>query len=430
MSEFEQAKQAKAVHKISILGKTNVVGLGVGYRISGKQVTDELGVVVLVRYKIPLAGLAPEAVVPKELDGIRTDVIEVGELRPLQAPTDRWRPAPGGVSIGHYKITAGTLGCVVRDRLTGARLILSNNHVLGNSNDASPGDPILQPGAADGGRPESDTIAYLARFCPIQFKTAPPTCNLAKGYAGFGNFMARVIGSSHQVQVLRADPLVVNLADAAVARPINDLELRDDVLNIGTPDGVTSAALGMGVRKSGRTTSFTTGEVLVLDATVTVGYGYDRAATFEDQIVTSPMSRGGDSGSLLMAGDATLAVGLLFAGSDQATIHNPIQAVQDCLNIDITTAASHSAAVEHQVTIDKIQSVKQSRQTWLLSKPNVVGVGTGLRHRDGKRTDQLALVVMVDKKVPKVLLSEQDLIPSEIDGVPIDVKEVGQLKAL
>jgi len=429
MSAFEQAKQTKLIHTTVILGKPNVVGLGVGYRVAGNRVTDELGVVVLVRNKVPLAGLPSEAVVPRELDGVRTDVIEVGDLRPLQVPTDRWRPAPGGVSIGHYKITAGTLGCIVRDRQTGARLILSNNHVLGNSNDASPGDPILQPGTADGGRVESDTIAYLARFCPLQFNSAPPTCNLAMGYVRVGNAIARLTKSSHQVQALRLNPLAANQVDAAVARPVDDNSLRDDVLNIGTPDGVTQASLGMGVRKMGRTTSFTTGDVLVINATVTVGYGFDRAATFDDQIVTSPMSRGGDSGSLLMAGDAMLAVGLLFAGSDQATIHNPIQAVQDCLDIDITSSAAYSKTLENHMTIERIQQVKESHQAWLLSRPHVVGVGTGLRHKDGKRTSELVLVVMVDKKVPSILLSEQDLIPSEIDGVPVDVKEVGGIKA-
>lgn len=429
MSAFEQAKQTKVVHTTVILGKPNVVGVGVGYRVAGNRTTDELGVVVLVRNKIPLAGLPAEAVVPKELDGVRTDVIEVGELRPLQAPTDRWRPAPGGVSIGHYKITAGTLGCVVRDRQTGARLVLSNNHVLGNSNDASPGDPILQPGTADGGRVESDTIAYLERFCPLQFNSSPPTCDLAMGYVKVGNALARFMKSSHQVQALRLNPLAANLVDAAVARPLDDSALRDDVLNIGAPEGITQASLGMDVRKMGRTTSFTTGDVMVLNATVTVGYGYDRAATFDDQIVTSPMSRGGDSGSLLVAGGSQLAVGLLFAGSDQATIHNPIQAVQDCLNIEVAPSAAFSKALENQVTIERIQQVKESHQAWLMSKPHVVGVGTGLRHKDGQRTSELVLVVMVDQKVPRILLSEQDQIPTEIDGVPIDVKEVGGVKA-
>jgi hypothetical protein len=91
----------------------------------------------------------------------------------------------------------------------------------------------------------------------------------------------------------------------------------------------------MSVRKSGRTTGLTTGEITVLEATVDVGYGSGRTARFDEQIVTSPMSSPGDSGSLLVAGDSQHAVGLLFAGSDQTTIHNPIQAVLDCLEVEI-----------------------------------------------------------------------------------------------
>jgi hypothetical protein len=82
------------------------------------------------------------------------------------------------------------------------------------------------------------------------------------------------------------------------------------------------------VRKSGRTTELTTGQIHVLETTVNIQYG-DQTARFEGQIVTGPMSEPGDSGSLLVASDALLAVGLLFAGSEQATIYNPIQDVLD-----------------------------------------------------------------------------------------------------
>ena len=134
---------------------------------------------------------------------------------------------------------------------------------------------------------------------------------------------------------MRLNPQATNLIDAALARPVNPGDLRDDILVIGTVSGTVEASLGMAVRKSGRTTAFTTGEVIVLDATVSVSYGTNRTAQFDGQIVTGPMSQGGDSGSLLVAGDSQAAVGLLFAGSNQSTIHNPIQAVLDALEIDI-----------------------------------------------------------------------------------------------
>jgi hypothetical protein len=260
-------------------------------------------------------------------------VVEVGLLRAFQARTDRWRPAPGGVSLGHYKITAGTFGGVVRDRNTGDRLILSNNHVLANSNNAQAGDPILQPGPADGGQMRTDTIASLERFIPIVFDTAPPACGVATGAADLANAIARALGSTHRLEAVQADPTATNLVDAAVARPADDGDILDEILEIGEPDGTIPAMLGMPVRKSGRTTGFTTGAIIVLDATVTISYGLGQSARFEDQIVTGAMSQGGDSGSLLVSGDSQEAVGLLFAGSEQTTIHNPIQTVLDALEV-------------------------------------------------------------------------------------------------
>jgi len=335
MAERAAIKRVKENYKGAILAKPNVIGVGTGYKISNGVRTSEMCLVTLVRQKMPLDGLAPQAVVPKSLDGVLTDVIEVGDVKALQSPTDRWRPAPGGVSIGHYKITAGTLGAIVRDRSSGVRLILSNNHVLANSNDASPGDPILQPGTADGGTTAADVIAHLERFCPIQFSLEPGTCSLASSFVELGNAIASVLGSKHRVQAVRADQQATNLADCAVARPVNDGDVLDSILNIGVVSGTVEATLGMALRKSGRTTGLTTGEISVLDATVNVSYGSGRVASFENQIVAGPMSQGGDSGSLVVAGDALKAVGLLFAGSDQSTIINPIQAVLDCLSVTI-----------------------------------------------------------------------------------------------
>ncbi|MEJ2710359.1 MAG: hypothetical protein P8074_22300, partial [Anaerolineales bacterium] len=275
--------------------------MGVGHRETGGQVLDELAVKVLVVQKVPRVSLSAQAMVPPEVDGVRTDVIQVGEIRALQARTDRWRPAPGGVSLGHYQITAGTFGCVVWDRSTGDRLILSNNHVLANSNDASIGDPILQPGPYDGGTVNNDTLAHLLRFCPIQFTEQPGSCSLASTYAVVGNIVAILAGSRHRVQVIQANPQAVNLVDAAVAKPVDDSMISNEILEIGEVTGTTPAVLGMGVRKSGRTTGYTTGSISVIDATVDVSYGAGRTARFENQLVAGPMSQGGDSGSLVVA---------------------------------------------------------------------------------------------------------------------------------
>jgi len=313
-------------HKELVLSKPNVVGVGVGFREVRGRTTDEMCVVALVRQKIPKAGLAPEALVPRKLEGVSTDVMQVGTLSALASRTERQRPVPGGVSVGHYKVTAGTLGGVVRDRSTGARLILSNNHVLANSNDARPGDPVLQPGPVDGGRVARDMIAELDRFKPIEFSTGPATCGWVQSFAKVGNVVGELLKSKHRIKAFQSDPEASNRIDAALARPLDGVEILDEILEIGVVGGVAPASLGLPVRKSGRTTGFTSGRIVVLETTVNIQYG-DRTARFEGQIVTGAMSKPGDSGSLLVAGDSLLAVGLLFAGSTLATVYNPIQDV-------------------------------------------------------------------------------------------------------
>ncbi len=332
MTHFAEAKYMKGQYSRRIMKMPNVVGVGIGYKETSGKRLDELCITVLVRRKLPIEALPSSGLIPHELEGVKTDVIEVGELRVHQARTDRWRPIPGGVSIGHYLITAGTLGCMVRDRSSNERLILSNNHVLANSNQARPGDSILQPGVADHGNIASDTVAQLIRFVPISFTVEPPTCGIAQGVVTASNKVAQILGSGHRLQAFKQNPQAVNQVDAAVARPEVGIEFLDEILEIGVVGGVTPAKLGMKVRKSGRSTGFTMGQITILDATVDVNYN-DKVARYDGQIITTGMSAPGDSGSLLVAEDALLAVGLLFAGSEQVTIFNPIQEVLDSLQV-------------------------------------------------------------------------------------------------
>ncbi|HSM58237.1 MAG TPA: hypothetical protein VK879_18935, partial [Candidatus Sulfomarinibacteraceae bacterium] len=207
--------------------------------------------------------------------------------------------------------------------------------VLANSNDAQAGDPVLQPGGADGGNVPGDVIADLLRFVPIQFNAAPPTCSIASAVAGVLSALAVLVGSKHRLRTYQVNQQASNLVDAAVARPMQDELVRDEILQIGEVAGTRPAALGMAVRKSGRTTGFTEGTITVLEATVNVNFGVGRVARFENQIVSTPMSEGGDSGSLLVAADSQEAVGLLFAGSSQSTIFNPIDLVLDSLEVTL-----------------------------------------------------------------------------------------------
>lgn len=295
------------IHETRLLRKRNVVGVGIAKKVVRGRQTNEPCVVVFVERKIPPARLRRKDLIPDRIETMKTDVIETGRIVALQSRTERWRPAPGGVSIGHFQITAGTLGVVARR--SGVRMILSNNHVLANSNDASKGDAILQPGAHDGGT-SADRIGSLESFVRIVFD-------------GFWDWLLSLFGLARPVQ---------NVVDAALARPSQDSDVSDEILGIGTVSGTAPAEIGMRIRKSGRTTAITEGSVTALAATVRVSYGLTRSARFRDQIVTTGISQGGDSGSLVV--DSTnRAVGLLFAGSSNTTILNPISHVQDLLGI-------------------------------------------------------------------------------------------------
>lgn len=314
-----------------LLDRANVVAAGVGYKISGGQKTSTLSIVCSVSKKVAASQLSSRDLVPASLEGTPTDVIETGVIRALQSPTEKHRPAPGGVSIGHRDITAGTLGCLVKK--DGRPVILSNNHVLANSNAAEIGDPILQPGPYDGGRFPEDHIADLEHFIPINIGGLPSECPIATGTASFLNSIARLFGSGVQLQAIEQQP-AENLVDAAIARPLNPDDVKDEILNIGVPQGVVEAELGMAIRKSGRTTGFTTGEIQQVDVTVNVQYGQGRIATFTDQLMAGAMSQGGDSGSAVLDEHNNL-VGLLFAGSDTSTILNRIQNVFSELGVTL-----------------------------------------------------------------------------------------------
>jgi len=328
---YEGVRAAKADHEAELLDRAHVVGVAVGRKTVRGRESDETCIVVYVDHKEDEAGLSRWDRVPKAFDGVRTDVVETGRFRALELlesvavdRTRRLRPAPGGVSIAHAKVTAGTLG-ILAHRPSGEAVILSNNHVLANSNDAKPGDPILQPGPYDGGRPQ-DAVASLAEFIPIQFKE--------RDLGSLGRFFERTLAPALAplgLGLRRLPSGNTNRVDAAIAAPRNADDVAPDVLEIGRVAGTADAALGQRVRKSGHTTGLTEGRITGLDAVVEVDYG-GKSAVFRGQIVSDVLSRGGDSGSLIVD-DTNRAVGLLFAGGQTTTILNPIDTVLAALGL-------------------------------------------------------------------------------------------------
>lgn len=225
----------------------------------------------------------------------------------------RHRPAPGGVSVGHVNVTAGTLGSRaigLTSPWTNRHLVLSNNHVLANSNNAQVGNNIIQPGAADGGRHPGDQIAVLARWVPIHFGGAPNYVDAAFGWA----WHQRIRGEQYYLSGGR--PAYYRTGTVPIA-----------------------PSLGMTVGKSGRTTGLTQGRITQIGVSVNVNFGGGRVALFRNQIAirsvnANPFSAGGDSGSLIWHWATGMRpVGLLFAGGGGTTFANPISAVLSALNI-------------------------------------------------------------------------------------------------
>ena len=314
-----------------LLKRANVVATGIGFKQTGGVKTEALCIVCSVKKKVPPSQLTVQDLVPAVVEGAPTDVIQTGVIRALQAPTGRFRPAPGGVSVGHVAITAGTLGCWVIKN--GQKVILSNNHVLANSNDAEIGDAVLQPGPFDGGSFPQDHIANLMQFVPISFQGDPSECQFANAVVSVFNLGCRLIGSytRYRVTKIQAED---NLVDAAIAAPLNAADVKDEILNIGPIQGTVQGQLGMAIKKSGRTTGLTTGEIQQVDVTANVQYGAGQVAVFTDQLLAGAMSQGGDSGSAIL-NESNRLTGLLFAGSDTTTIINRIENVFSALGVSL-----------------------------------------------------------------------------------------------
>ncbi len=348
--ELDRAVAVKGQNVSYLLRRENVVGVGVGYKETDGTVTDELAVTVNVVEKRPVAQLAPDERIPRQLDGLKTDVVETGRffagqvippedtspsqtvVMEVQTTQGRWRPViPPGVSMGHFAITTGTFGCLVR---RGAEVfILSNNHVLANVNGAGLGDAILQPGRYDGGTIE-DRVAVLAEYVPIDFGGENPNCNLATGTTSALNWLAERLGSAHRIMAYRTTP-GENLIDAALARPLDPAQFTPEIYKIGIPKGTHPATLGTPLKKTGRTTDYTEGRIVQLDVTMQVDYN-GRTATFTHQLMANGISAGGDSGSAVLDSEGYV-IGLLFAGSPNSTLMNPIQTVLQMLRVELVT---------------------------------------------------------------------------------------------
>ena len=79
--------------------------------------------------------------------------------------------------------------------------------------------------------------------------------------------------------------------------------------------------------------------------------------------------------------------------------------------------------------ISELKSVKKKYSAYLLSLPNVEGVGIGWKVSGGQKTQQPAIKVFVKQKISCDKLAESELIPEQLEGVPTDVEVLAPLRA-
>ena len=277
--------------------RENVTGVDVGLRYDKGKRTNTMAVRIHVREKIPEHALEADEIFPKTIDDVPIDVIQAvytphpqpSVLEPEQEVVDRRRrfdTLQPGISIGHETVTSGTLGAIVYDRQTSRRGILSNWHVLAGSNDARPGDPILQPGPKHGGRAPQDTVAHLERFLLDK-----------QGDAAFA-----LLNANRQTEDTQLE------TDVRITK-VRKVEVRDIVAKSGRTTGVTRG-LVEGI-----------GEYSLTYANVgarTIA-GFKVVAEEDGNPQDLEISSGGDSGSLWFAIGDNLGVGLHFAGESDST---------------------------------------------------------------------------------------------------------------
>ncbi len=297
----------------------NVVGVGIGEKITDGKATGVMAVKVLVRIKYDEDQIPSNDLLPKTLSGLPIDVEQVGTFRrflprgaaaaaaapTMPNPRTKIRPAAPGCSIGfkdpnNQFVMAGTFGALVKK---GKKLfVLSNNHVLADENRLALGSPIFQPGLLDGGNPATDQIAQLTKFVTLSTTAS-------------------------------------NKVDCAIAGAKSSSLVTNSILFIGAPKGAADAQIDMVVHKFGRTTGYRVGRVTSVDTDVNVGYDIG-TVTFEGQIIIvglngQAFSAAGDSGSLILERSTQKAVSLLFAGSSTHTIGNHIGDVLQALAVKL-----------------------------------------------------------------------------------------------
>ena len=324
-----------------------------------------------------------------------------------QQPSDQFGTSGGNINdITKKFCCSGTLGALISDG--SALYILSNNHVLARSGQATAGEDVSQPGMIDNGCRPGTIVADLEVAAPL--------------------------GSSN------VDAAIATLRTGA-------MDPRGRIMDIGVPGSAVAApAVGLAVSKSGRTTGRTDGTIAAINTTVAVRYQQDCGQgkkfviTYTNQIVISgaSFSAGGDSGSLIVTSNsAHNPVGLLFAGSSTTTIANPIGEVLTRVGTALGRSVSFdlrgggrgaggptgSPAVNSSLAaaeVARANSAKEKHAAKLMSDPAILAVGVG---EDPASPGRAAVIIYANRGLARAAIAR------ELDGVATYVIETDPIVA-
>jgi len=276
-ADIDATMKIQNAHTPELMGIAGVVGTGTGATADGRA-----AVLVLTRAE----GVRG---VPSSLDGVPVEVRVVGDVHAYARPGGGG-PIQCGTSTGRDdECAAGTIGCVVNK--SGSQYFLSNNHVFAAENAGHVGDRIDAPGRYDG-KPKCAQTPQLGTLADFQ----------AINFSG-GN----------------------NTIDCAIAAPAAGLSYTTAEEGGFTPTStVVAAFVGQAVKKDGRTSGLTHGNVTGVNVTLDVGYSSGTAHFVGQIMMNAQLIRAGDSGSLLVEETTNNPVGLCFAGGSGGTFANPI----------------------------------------------------------------------------------------------------------
>jgi hypothetical protein len=335
--DLDKIRQIKEAAEADLLKRPGVTGVDVGYKYVGGKKTEEIVIRVHVAEK---KDVPPDQKIPETINGVKTDVHQ-NRFVPAGDFT-RYDPLLGGASIGPCRLVGqlyygydtgpnvwpyGTLGAIVIDNTSGARMMLGNFHVMCVDTAWKVGDAIGQPSDSSG-----------------------PDCSSA------------IVGTIQQA-------FLGGEVDCAVAS-ITARDHINAIMDIGPVTGIADPVLGTAVRKRGATTGLTFGTIDSLYLTIQTDYGENLGSvqlTNQISIAADPTHNTqfadfGDSGSVVV-NSANQVIGLLFgvdaaAGTVGAT--NPIKSVLDKLNVsmaiegiggyDLRVAADRAFAFDYDGT--------------------------------------------------------------------------------